>query len=492
MEVKLSFEKPLSSTSDTLVLFDFEGTPGMSGMLDGKLDSQLGEVSSSGDFQGKEGQICLIYTYGKPKRVMLVGLGKKEKFHLNRIRIAAAQAVNYSRGIGIVELSFSVTPRQVVFSESEIVSSLAEASILAFNKYDLYKSEKPQVKLATVKICCQKDEDSVRNALSFSSIVAKNVCSCRDLINTPGTISVPAYISGLALELCRKMKLKCTVLDKKALQKMGANAILAVGSASENEPRLVAIEYNPENAKVAYALVGKGITFDSGGLDLKSAAAMESMKHDMSGAAAVLFTLLSVAELKLPVRVIGVLALTENAIGPNAYKPGDIIKTMSGKTVEVLNTDAEGRIILSDALHYSKGFKPDYIIDVATLTGACIVALGSEASGVMGNDAALIARIREAGMRTFERVWELPLFDEYQNYVKSDFADVKNVVSNQPSGGGAVVAGKFLSVFVDDFKWAHLDIAGTAWSDSDSGYNPKGATGVGVRLLTCLLASEAR
>ncbi len=489
MEVSLTTEKPLVSTSDTFVAFDFEGASNICKYFEGRLEAQVKEVVSSGDFLGKDGQVSLVYAE-KPRRLLLIGLGKKEKFHLNKVRVASALAVNYARQIGVEELSFPVFGKYLGLSESDIVSAIAEASILASHKFDWYKSEKIPVKLQRVKICVGKEDALMSKALKYSVIVAGNVCKARNIVNTPASIAVPKYVADMAVEHCRKLKLKCKVLGKKELEKMGANGILAVNSGSENEPRMVVIEYSPKNAKKTYALVGKGITFDSGGLDIKPAPSMETMKQDMSGSAAVLYAVLSAAELQLPVRVVAIMALTENSIGPNAYKPGDIIKTMSGKTVEVLNTDAEGRIILSDAIHYAKSFKPDYIIDVATLTGACFIALGSEASGLIGNNAELIKKIKDAAERTFERAWELPFYEEYDNYIKSDFADIKNVTSNQPSGGGALTAARFLARFAEGSKWAHLDIAGTAWSDADVGFNPRGATGVGVRLLTMVLSSD--
>lgn len=498
IEVTLTDKQPLDSTNDTVVAFDFEGSPYVAKHFEknAKLAGQVNEFISSGDFQGKDGQTSLIYTFGaaKPKRVMLVGLGNKEAFHLNKVRVAAAQAVNYSRQIGVEELVFPVFGKYLGLSEHDIVVAIAEASMLAEHKFDTYKTDKKPVKLKRVKIAIAK-QDSLQQALDYAATVANNCCGARDLINTPASVATPKYVAEKAAELCKTQKdIKCTVIDKKELQKMGANGILAVASGSENEPRMVVLEYAPKNAKKTYALVGKGITFDSGGLDIKPAASMETMKLDMSGAAAVLFTVLSAAELKLPVKVVGILALAENMPGAKAYKPGDIIRTMSGKTIEILNTDAEGRVVLSDALHYAKSYKPDFIVDIATLTGACVVALGSEASGIVGNDAELLQKIKAAGDKTFERAWELPFYPEYQDYIKSDFADLKNVTANQPSavsGGGAVTAARFLANFVEGFKWAHIDIAGTAWSEADTGYKPKGATGVGVRLMMWMLRSDA-
>ncbi len=495
MEVSLTSEQPLNSTKDTFVAFDFETSPNVAKYFDINkgLAEQVKSVISSGDFTGKDGNVCVLYTYGsaKPSRIILVGLGAKDKFHLNKLRVASATAVNYSRMMGVEELVFPVFGKYLGFGEQEIVAAMAEASIMAGHKFDINKTDKPVVKLKRVKICVAKEE-GLKQALDYAVIVASNTLNARDLINTPASTATPEFIASRAAESAKKLGVKCTVFDKKALAKMGANGILAVASGSTNEPRMVVLEYSPKSSKKSYALVGKGITFDSGGLDVKPASSMETMKSDMSGAVAVIFAVMSAAELKLPVKVTGVIALTENMIGPNSYKPGDIVKTMSGKTIEILNTDAEGRVILSDALHYAQQLKHDYIVDVATLTGACFVALGSEASGLIGNDSELIAKLKAAGEKTFERVWELPFYPEYQEYIISDFADLKNVQSNQPgNGAGAITAAMFLSNFIGTAKWAHLDIAGTSWSEADKGYKPKGATGVGVRLLTQLLRSES-
>ena len=496
IEVTITQEQQLKSTKDSLVAFDFENAPNVSKYFEKniKLLEQLKTIITSGDFTGKDYQIFLIHTYGSidPKRIILVGLGNKEKFHLNKLRVAAGQVVNFARQLGIEELSFPLFGKYLGLSESEIVTAITEASILAGHKYDINKSERQPIKLKRVKIAAGKQDPALEEACNYGKIVAEKTCLARDLVNTPASTATPKYIADKAVEISKMYKeIKCTVFEKKDLQKMGANGLLAVGAASINEPRMVIMEYVPKAYKKTYCLVGKGITFDSGGLDIKPASGMESMKHDMSGAAAVLYTAACAAELKLAVRVIAIMPLTENMVGPMSYKPGDIIKTMSGKTIEILNTDAEGRVVLSDALHYAKTFKPDFIVDIATLTGACVVALGTEASGLVGNNQEIIEKIKVAGTKTFERVWELPFYPEYQDYIKSDFADLKNVTSNQPGGGaGALTAARFLANFIDNEKWAHLDIAGTAWSDFDSGYKPKGATGVGVRLLTCLLNAE--
>ena len=295
-------------------------------------------------------------------------------------------------------------------------------------------------------------------------------------------MATPAYLADAARLLASRHALTCRVIEQEELEQLGMNALVAVGKGSAVAPRLIVLEYRGAGGSGRpLALVGKGITFDSGGISIKPGAGMEEMKTDMSGAAAVLGTLDAAAALKLPVNLVGVIPTAENMPDGKAYKPGDVLTSLSGQTIEITNTDAEGRLILCDALHFARTkFKPAAMIDLATLTGACVVALGHEASGMMGTDRRLLDGLKRAGERCGERVWELPLWDEYGEAMKSDIADLKNAGSRD---GGSITAGWFLKQFVGSTRWAHLDIAGTAWSDKGRPCAPKGASGVGVRLL---------
>ena len=313
----------------------------------------------------------------------------------------------------------------------------------------------------------------------------KSVCDAvrmtRDLVSAPGNLATPAYLAEKALEIGGRYGMGCTILDRDELERLGMGALLAVGQGSQHPPRLVVMEYRGGGDRSRpVVLVGKGITFDTGGISLKPGANMELMKHDMAGGAAVLGTMQAAAGLKLPVNLVGLVPLAENMPDGRAYKPGDVVTTMSGLTVEINNTDAEGRLILCDALHYAQRYKPALLLDLATLTGACIVALGHNATGALGNDPKLIKALARAGEATGERIWELPLWDEYGELMKSDIADLKN--AGGPSAG-TISAGWFLKQFVGTTRWVHLDIAGTAWEEKGRHYLPKGATGVGVRLL---------
>jgi leucyl aminopeptidase len=305
----------------------------------------------------------------------------------------------------------------------------------------------------------------------------------RDLSNSPGNEVNPSYLAQQAQEIAAKTTLRCHVLDVDGIREHQMGCLLGVAQGSEQPPAFIILEHAPKGSQEKpIVLVGKGITFDSGGISIKPAANMEDMKMDMSGGAAVLGAMQALAQLDYPHRVVGLVPASENLPNGNAVKPGDILRAMSGKTVEVINTDAEGRLILADALAYAvQELKPACMIDLATLTGAVVVALGSQATGMMGTDAAMMDRLRAAGDYSAERVWELPLFEEYSKQIKSDFADIKNVSSGREAG--SIIGGAFLKEFVGDTPWVHLDIAGTAWTRENRPYIPKGATGVGIRLL---------
>jgi leucyl aminopeptidase len=328
------------------------------------------------------------------------------------------------------------------------------------------------------------------NVLADAQKVCEAVLFARDLVSQPGNVATPSYLAEKGVEMSAKFGITCRIMERCEMEQNGMEALLAVAKGSSQPPRLIILEYLAAGEKVKpTVLVGKGITFDSGGISLKPREGMEKMKDDMAGGAAVMGTFMAVAALKLPVNLVGLVPAAENLPGGGAYKPGDVIKSMSGQTIEIVNTDAEGRMVLCDALYFAKRYRPATLIDLATLTGACVVALGSVASGMMGNDEGLKRAIRSAAEKCGERVWELPLWEEYGDLMKSDIADLKN------SGGseaGTISAAWFLKSFVGKARWVHLDIAGTAWIDKDRPYLPKGATGVGVRLLVEYLKGVAK
>lgn len=488
----------LSATKDSVLVMDFEGGTSAASWLNAKnktLGDQLGHAVAEGDFTWKEGQVLVLYSKGilPVSRLIFAGLGKKSDFEINKVRVASAAVVNSVRQAGIKELAVRIESFSSLQEQGAWCTACLEGAMLAHHKYEVHKSIADPARLNHIILCAPGGSKELASSVQYATIVSSNTIKARDLINTGASDKPPKIIADHAKKVSGK-NVKVTAFFKKDLQRMGAGGILAVNRGAAHEPCLLVVEYNPVKKPVStVALVGKGIVFDAGGLDIKPASGMETMKVDMNGAAAVIHATCSAAELGLPIRVVGIAALTENLLGPEAYKPGDFVKTMSGKTVEILNTDAEGRMVLADALHYAKTFKPDYIVDIATLTGACWIALGSEAAGLFSNDKELQNLLVQAGEETYERVWPLPLFEEYGEYIKSDFADLKNVVSNSPSGGGAITAAKFLENWVDKTqKWAHLDIAGVDWMEAEKDYRPRGATGFGVRLLTRFLMNVAR
>ncbi len=370
--------------------------------------------------------------------------------------------------------------------EAELGQILAEGVELGAYRFDAYRTEKSedlppaleQVQLVAAASSAARELDK---GVVAARAICRGVCLARDLVNQPGNVKSPEYLARRARELAAEVGLQCSVLERAELEALGMGALLGVAQGSVREPRLIVLEYRGgrDDARPV-ALVGKGVVFDAGGISLKPAEKMDEMKMDMAGGAAVLGTLYAAALLKLPVNLVGVVPAVENLPSGSAIRPGDILTSLSGRTIEVLNTDAEGRLILADALTYVKRYEPRVVIDLATLTGACIIALGHHASAVLGNHDGLVRQLLKAGETCGERLWQLPLWSDYGAQLKSEVADVKNV-GGRPAG--TITAAAFLQKFAEDFTWAHLDIAGTAWEEKGRPSIPRGGTGVGVRLL---------
>lgn len=443
-----------------------------------------------GDFKAKFGEIFLTYLFGDQlaRRVIIIGLGKKDDFTEERLRQAGAKIAQYISGLGIKNFTTTVFGAPNMEAKKRF-SNLIEGIALSLYKFDKHKSSSGEDKKISeveflfpenIEINQPEWEDELKRNLHISSAVY----FARDLINSPASIATPQFLSKQAREIAKSSAaFTCEILGKPEMEKLKMNAILEVAKGSASEPQLIVLNYKPANAmnKKPIALVGKGVCFDSGGISIKPSDKMDEMKMDMAGGAAVLAAMKAASDLKLPINLIGIVPAVENIPGPESYKPGDIIKTYSGKTIEVLNTDAEGRIILADALHYAvKNFEPQIMVDLATLTGACVVALGMHYGGVLGNNDKLIGELIEAGKKTNEKLWPLPLDDDYKKQIESEIADVKNIGGRN---GGAITAAMFLKEFVGNTPWAHLDIAGPAISDEKKPYAPKGGTGFGVRLL---------
>ena len=461
-----------------------------------KLDTLSGGAITAalkrGDLPGKVGQSLLLHTLPnlKAERVLLVGVGKDAELSDRQFRKVVTGALNVLKGLGgsdaVIALGdLAVKNRDTYGKVRLLVETLADGEYV-FDRFKSQKAEPRALKKITLLTSKAALADTER-AATHAAAIATGMAFTRDLGNLPPNICHPSYLAEEAKALGKEHKhLKVDILDEKKLKELGMGAFLAVAQGSEQPPRLIVMNYQGgKKSDQPYVLVGKGVTFDTGGISIKPAAGMDEMKYDMCGAASVFGTLRAVLELKLPINLVCLLACAENMPGGNATRPGDIVSTMSGQTVEILNTDAEGRLVLCDTLTYAERFKPQAVIDIATLTGACVVALGGHTSGLMGNNDALIGQLLDAGKKADDRAWQLPLFEEYQEQLDSPFADIANIGGPK---GGSITAGCFLSRFAKAYNWAHLDIAGTAWL---SGGKDKGATGRPVPLLTQYLLDRA-
>ncbi|TLX56686.1 leucyl aminopeptidase [Stutzerimonas nosocomialis] len=452
----------------------------------------LTTILKRGDLQGKVGQTLLLHSLPgiKAERVLLVGIGNESELNARQWRKVAGAVLSVLKGLGGADATLALQGVLIDGRDAYATARLL-VEVLADGRYvfDRYKSKKAEPSsLGKITLLCHKtDQASVERAAAQGAAIAAGMAYARDLGNLPPNVCHPSFMAEEARQLGKAYKgLKVEILDENKLRALGAGAFLAVSQGSEQPPRLIVLQYNGgKKGDKPYALVGKGITFDTGGISIKPSPNMDEMKYDMCGAASVLGTFRTLLELQLPINVVGLLACAENMPSGRATRPGDIVTTMSGQTVEILNTDAEGRLVLCDTLTYAERFQPQAVIDVATLTGACIVALGSNTSGLMGNNDELIRQLLSAGERADDRAWQLPLFEEYQEQLDSPFADFANIGGPK---AGTITAGCFLSRFAKQYAWAHLDIAGTAWT---SGGKEKGGTGRPVPLLTQYLLDRA-
>ena len=471
---------------------DVKGLDKPSKELNSKLDGAIERLIKLGDFKGKDGTSAIIYGNSQTgaKRVLLVGLGEKKKATLDTLRKAAANAANKAveMKIGTVSLALH-SAFGARFDLTVMARVMAEGTYFGSYRYDEFVTESENGRLDSLDVELI-DSDSAKTkklnkGLWSGAIIGKAQSYARTLANRPGNVINPAKLAAAAKDLARDSKrLNCMVLDEKQLAAKGMGGVLAVGSGSQNKPRFIVLKYNGAGKGDAVGLVGKAITFDSGGISIKPSAKLDEMKLDKSGGIAVLGTMKAVAELKLPVNVYGIIPAAENMPSGTSYRPGDIITTFSGKTVEVLDTDAEGRMILCDGLAYAAKQKCNPIIDIATLTGACVVALGRYMAGLMSNEENLKRQLQSAAKESGEKVWPMPSGDEYGKEMKSKIADLKNLGSKW---GGACTAAAFLKQFVGDTKWAHLDIAGMNIFEKPTEFTVEGSSGFGVRLLTTYL-----
>lgn len=453
------------------------------------LAERIASLRTRGDFRGKEGDAVLLDAAGDdgPERLLLIGMGRDadpERFRLAGGTVAK-EAAKRRLASAAVLLPGGATVEQT--------RALSEGVVLGAYTFREMKSppedEAPPVPLDRVDIVTDEERGEWAEAIRVGRVVAEAENLARTLGNLPGNVATPSYLAEVAERIAGETGMRFQALGPAEMRSEGMRALLAVAQGSEQEPRLIILEHRggAEGGR-PLVLLGKGLTFDAGGISIKPAAGMEDMKFDMCGGAAVIAAMRAIAELEVRANVVGIVPSSENLLSGASLKPGDIIRSHLGKTIEVVNTDAEGRLILADALSYLPRFEPAAVLDAATLTGACVIALGHQASAVMGNDEALVEEVRRAGDRAGERVWPLPMYEEYREQIRSEYADLKN------SGGrpaGAITAGWFLREFVGDFPWAHLDIAGTAYGEGKLSYQSKGATGVPTRLFVEWVSSRA-
>ncbi len=486
---------------DALVVNLFEGVKapaGATGAVDAAMGGLIRKLMRAGEVKGKWGEQTLLHTLGKlpVSRVLVMGLGKPGEFTLDRVRIISAEAARKLRKTGARQVGTIVHGAGTHdgtqtgtrdFNAAQAAQALSEGAVLGLYRFRRYKREPEDAKEIQGLTIVERDRDKVRamaEAVRRGRIVAEATNAARDLVNEPGNTLTPTELARRVRGLAGRAGVRCRVFGPRELRRLGARALLGVARGSQEPPRLIALEYRGGRRGGPHlGLVGKGITFDSGGISIKPAENMEAMKGDMAGAAATVAAISAIAELKLPIHVTTIVPATENLPSGAALKPGDILRAMSGKTIEVINTDAEGRLVLADALHYACSRKVTHLVDVATLTGACVVALGTLNSGAFTSNQALLEKVLAAGRAAGERIWPMPMDAEYDELIKSDIAEIKNTGGRK---GGAVTAAKFLQHFVGDTPWVHLDIAGTSETDKDKGYQPKGGTGVMVRTLVNL------
>jgi leucyl aminopeptidase len=491
--VKECLTKNLNADVLVIPVFkDIENKEKMFVEINNILNKLLSQTIYETPSTGEEGKFHMFYTNSRLKlrRILLVGLGESDEFNLEKIRSMGGKLAAYVKNESMKDiafLSFGYNLKNVT------IEAASKALIIGFKlgnyKYDEFKTKNGKEKnkykgINSLLIIPQVKSDPkvIENAIKDADIVSDNVAIVRDLVNKPANMLSPSLYVKEIKKIFNKSKVKVKILEQAAIKKEKMGCILNVAKGSIEAPKLVVLTYSPPKAKKTITFVGKGVTFDAGGTNLKPSQYVANMKQDMGGSAAVVGAVKSAAEMKFPIKVIGIMPLVENLISGSAMKTGDVITSANGKTIEVENTDAEGRLILADALHYAAKFKPDYMIDIATLTGAASVALGTKCSSLMGNDGDLIKDLILAGEKMHEYAWQLPLFKEYEADIRSDIADIKNL-GNPGGEAGTIIGGIFLKEFVGDVKWAHIDIGATAFTSKPNAYLSKGATGIPVRML---------
>ena len=496
MEIRVIQGSITEAAADLVIVNLFQGvtTPaGATGAVDAALGGAIQAAIAAGDFAGKTGETLLLYTHGKlpAPRVLIVGLGEATKFNLTAARNAAATAARRARDLGVRTAATIVHGAGIGGLESAVAANaLVEGTRLGLYRFEGYRSKPPKDWKPDPDWVAIVELDPARapiyeTAVARAEAVTKGVILARDLVNTPANLMTPTILAERAAAVAQETGLRFQALGRAECKALGMGIYMAVAEESEQDPKFIILEHNGDRDDLpAVVLAGKGVTFDSGGISLKPGEEMWKMKGDMAGAAAVIAALGVAGRLKLPLRVIGLAPCAENLPGGRAQKPGDVFRGMAGKTMEVISTDAEGRMLLADALAYAARYRPAAVVDIATLTGAQSIALGPHAAAVFANDDPLAARLLAAAETSGDRLWRLPLYEEYAEAIKSQVADVKN------SGGrysGIGSSAKFIEHFTEGYPWAHIDMASMSLAEEDKPAQPKGATGYGVRLFTALL-----
>ncbi len=485
MKVKIENSNSSKKKTEMLCGFVLEGSDKILGL--NKINSKIADSikQSLKDNNGEMGKVTIVPTNKKilAKRILLAGIGKKEKITNDTIRFVSGKIAQKASELKLKEFSI-ITPPSYLIEPVSAVSQITEGCKMSLYKFDKFKS-KQETSTPDLSILVS-NSNKISKAIKNSEIISDGVIYTKSVANLPPNECTPSTLATFSKNIAKKNKMKCTVFSKNELEKKGFGGITAVGKGSKNEPKLIVLEHHGRRSnEKPIVLVGKAVTFDTGGISLKPGEKMDEMKFDKCGGCTVLGIMKAVSELKLPVNVVGIIPSVENMPGGESYRPGDIIKLYNGKTAEILNTDAEGRLILADALAYGeKQYSPKAIIYFATLTGACIVALGTNVAAIVSNNDRLTHKIKESSKRTTEEVWELPLNDDYMDMVKSDVADMKNIGIGRAAG--TITAAAFLRNAIEETPWTHIDIAGVAWTQGatkSKPYNPKGATGFGVRLI---------
>lgn len=499
MDIKVSSDHLHEINVEALVVFLFENTPlsGAIQQLDTALRGAIQDIVAAGDITGKAEQTVVLYPREAmpARRIIVVGLGERETLTADRLRRAAAQGLRKAQELKAKTVAAAL-PDSGSVPIVKTAEALAEGALLGLYSHRGQKSKAPETPLPeslSLVVTSAESAANVESGVRAGVVIAKATCLTRDLVNLPPNICTPAYLGETAIKIGKEVGLQIEVLERHQMEALNMGALLAVAQGSETPPQFIILEHNASRADdlPTIVLVGKGITFDTGGYSIKPAESMIGMKSDMAGAAAVIGAMSAISKLDIPLHVVGLVPAVENMISGRAYRPQDVLTASNGVTIEVISTDAEGRLILADALVFASRYKPTAVVDIATLTGACVVALGSVAAGLFCTDDQLRDKLLAAAEHTGERVWPLPLFPEYDKMIESQVADIKNSGGRY---GGAATAAAFLRHFVDCPAWAHLDIAGMVGIDGmttkgdDNPYIPaKGATGYGTRLLVDLL-----